>query len=133
MASKESSDSYKNLADFCDDQIAKMMNGQTGTGKNGAWTGTAEVHERVLTEFTKARMRRIQDIINYQLFPFLIAKGYKLGGYEFKFYGLKDKKENTVDNKSYDEPRPARENEEGNDPLGFFGRARKVGKPAFPG
>lgn len=133
VSSKESSDSYKNLADFCDDQIAKMMNGQTDTGKNGAWAGTAEVHERVLTEFTKARMRRIQDIVNYRLFPFLVAHGYKLDGYEFKFYGLKDKKENTVDNKSYDEPRPARENEEGNDLLGFFGRARKVGKPAFPG
>ena len=78
VASKESSDNYKNLADFCDDQIAKMMNGQTGTSKNGQWTGTAEVHERILTEFTKARMKRIQDLINYRLFPFLVAYGYKL-------------------------------------------------------
>ena len=136
VASKESSDNYKSLADFCDDQIAKMMNGQTGTSKNAQWTGTAEVHERILTEFTKARMRRIQDIVNYCLFPFLIAHGYKLSGYEFEFYGLKSKKENTVDNKSYDEPSPAKTNErEREDPdynynkefdyLGFFAYAPK--------
>lgn len=125
VASKESSDNYKSLADFCDDQIAKIMNGQTGTSKNGQWTGTAEVHERVLTEFTKARLLRIQNVINYKLFPFLIAHGYKLSGYEFKFYGLKSKKENTVDNKSYDEPHPSRTNEgEEQGFLGFFGRAR---------
>ena len=136
VASKESSDNYKSLADFCDDQIAKMMNGQTGTSKNAQWTGTAEVHERILTEFTKARMRRIQDIVNYSLFPFLIAHGYKLSGYEFEFYGLKSKKENTVDNKSYDEPSPAKTNErdredpdynynEEFDYLGFFAYAPK--------
>lgn len=127
VASKESSDNYKGMAEFCDDQIAKMMNGQTDTGKNGAWSGTAEVHERVLTEFTKARMKRIQDLINYKLFPFLILKGYPLKGYEFRFYGLKHKKENTIDNKSYDEPSPAKENKKGeNASLGFFGRARRL-------
>lgn len=127
VASRESSDNYKNLADFCDDQIAKMMNGQTGTGKNAQWTGTAEVHERILTEFTKARLKRIQDIVNYRLFPFLMAHGYKLDGYEFRFFGLKDKQANTVDNKSYDEPDPAKSNEEGKerDFLGFFAPARK--------
>ncbi|MCD7838844.1 MAG: hypothetical protein LUG65_08030, partial [Clostridiales bacterium] len=91
-----------------------------------AWAGTAEVHERVLTEFTKARMKRIQALINYKLFPFLILKGYPLKGYEFRFYELKYKKENTIDNKSYAEPSPAKENEKGeSEVLGFFGRARK--------
>ncbi|RGP09279.1 phage portal protein family protein [Parabacteroides gordonii] len=128
IASKESSDNYKSLADFCDDQIAKMMNGQTGTSKNAQWAGTAEVHERILTEFTKARLKKIQDIINYRLFPFLIAHGYNLTGYEFQFFGLKNKKENTVDNKSYDEPDPSKSNEpspEDESFLGFFGHARK--------
>lgn len=122
VSSRESSDNYKSLADFCDDQIAKMMNGQTGTSKNGQWTGTAEVHERILTEFTKARLKRIQDIVNYRLFPFLIAHGYKLGGYEFRFFGLKSKKENTVDNKSFDKPKPKDPEEaEERGVLGFFG------------
>ncbi len=107
VASKESSDNYKSLADFCDDQIAKIMNGQTGTSKNGQWTGTAEVHERVLTEFTKARLLRIQNVINYKLFPFLIAR---LQTQRLRVQVLRPekqkKKENTVDNKSYDEPHP---------------------------
>lgn len=127
VASRESSDNYKSLAEFCDSQIAKIMNGQTGTSENGAWTGTSEVHERVLTEFTKARLKRIQDIINYTLFPFLVAHGYNLKGYRFRFYGLKSKKENTVDNKSYDKPEPAKENDpekegdqEREDVLGFY-------------
>lgn len=128
VASKESSDNYKSLADFCDDQIAKVMNGQTGTSKNAQWTGTAEVHERILTEFTKARLKRIQDIVNYRLFPFLISHGYKLTGYEFQFYGLKSKKENTVDNKSYDKPDPSKDNDSEDEKSGwisFFGSARK--------
>lgn len=124
VASKESSDNYKDLADFCDDNIAKMMNGQTGTSKNGQWAGTAEVHERVMTEFTKARMKKIQDIINYRLFPFLVTHGYALDGYEFIFYGLKDKEENTVNNKSWKPDDPAKQQGQDGE-LGFFGLARK--------
>ena len=94
----------------------------TGTSDVKAWAGSAEVHERVLTEFTKARMKRVQDIINYRLFPFLVAHGYPLEGYEFLFYGLRSKQENTVDNKSLNEPDPARKNRDAaNRALGFFG------------
>lgn len=131
VASKESTDGYKNMADFCDDQIARLMNGQTATGKEGQFVGTAEVHERVLTEFTKARLIRIQNYINYNLFPFLIGHGYKLKGYELAFESLKKKKENSVDNKSFNQPSPAKTNEpdeekeEESDMLGFFGHARK--------
>ena len=129
VASKESSDNYKSLVDVCDDNIAKMMNGQTGTSKNAQWTGTAEVHERVMTEFTKARMKRIQDIINYRLFPFLIAHGYRLDGYEFLFYGLKDKEENTVDGKSWKPDDPSKESQSDRaDYLSFFELARKPAK-----
>lgn len=134
VASKESSDNYQNMAKFCDDQIAKMMNGQTGTSENGAWSGTSEVHERVLTEFTKARMKRIQDIVNYRLFPFLTTHGYPLKGYRFQFFGLKDKKENTIDSKRYDKPDTAEENHPDDNASrlsGFFGSARKT--QAFPG
>lgn len=127
VSSKASSDNYENLAKFCDDQIAKMMNGQTGTGDVKAFTGSAEVHERVLTEFTKARLKRIQDIVNYKLFPFLMAHGYKLDGYEFRFYGLQDKSENSVDNKSFNRPDPEKNGGSAeNRYLGFFGDARKA-------
>lgn len=114
---KESPESYSALAKACDEYISKMVNGQTGTSDVKAWAGSAEVHERILTEFTKARMIRIQNVINYELFPFLIAHGYDLEGYQFQFYGLRSEEENTVDNKSYDEPDPSKTNKDG---LGFF-------------
>lgn len=122
VASKASAENYHELAKACDEYIAKMMNGQTATSDVKAFTGSAEVHERVLTEFTKARLKRIQDTINYKLFPFLIAHGYKLDGFEFQFVGLRSQKENTIDNKSLNEPDPARRNEKDSktDALGFF-------------
>ena len=81
----------------------------------------------MLTEFTKARLKRIQDIVNYKLFPFLMAHGYKLDGYEFRFYGLQDKSENSVDNKSFNRPDPEKNGGSAeNRYLGFFGDARKA-------
>ena len=122
IASKASAENYHELAKACDEYIAKMMNGQTGTSDVKAFTGSAEVHERVLTEFTKARLKRIQDTVNYNLFPFLIAHGYKLDGFEFQFVGLRSKKENTIDNKSLNEPNTVRRNDKNpeTDALGFF-------------
>ena len=85
------------------------------------------MHTAIVIAIADLRVRGIQDIVNYRLFPFLVAHGYKLDGYEFRFYGLKDKKENTVDNKSYDEPNPAKRNNPDEDrAIGFFGKARKV-------
>ena len=73
-----------------------------GTSDVKAWAGSAEVHERVLTEFTKSRMKRIQNDINYKLIPFLTAHGYPLNDCEFGFYTLMNKSDNTVDNKKSD-------------------------------
>lgn len=121
VASTESAENYDKLALRCDEYISKLMNGQTGTSDVKAWTGTAEVHERVLTEFTKARLKRIEDFINYNLFPFLIAHGYQLEGYEFSFYALRSKPENTVDNKSLDEKNLAKKNQnKGQQATDFF-------------
>ena len=75
-ASRASSENFKDLATFCDDQIAKLMNGQTGTSDEKAFVGSAEVHERVLETFTEARLQRIEDMVNYKLLPFLRYHGY---------------------------------------------------------
>lgn len=75
-ATRASSENFKDLALFCDDQIAKLMNGQTGTSDEKSFVGSAEVHERVLETFNEARLTRIQDNINYYLLPFLAYHGY---------------------------------------------------------
>jgi hypothetical protein len=80
---------FLELIKLCDDEISKLVNGQTGTSDNKAWAGSAEVHERILNDFTFARLRRIQEEINFNLIPFLIRQGYThLVGTEFQFTEL---------------------------------------------
>lgn len=128
VASKESANNFETLASFCDTQIANMINGQSGTSNNQAWSGSAEVHERVLTEFTKARLKRVQDIVNYKLIPFLVYHGYPLADCKFKFYGLLNKEENTVECKRPNKPNTEGQESEADYNLasGFFDKARTV-------
>jgi hypothetical protein len=71
-------ENFRDLAQFCDDQIAMLFNGQKGTSDEQAYVGAAEVHERILNTFTEARLLNVQNIINYKLIPFLRAHGYDL-------------------------------------------------------
>jgi len=68
------------LAEFCNAEISKIMNGQTGTSDEKSFVGAAEVHERVLDDFTKGRLRNVQSVVNDKLIPFLIGKGWPLQG-----------------------------------------------------
>jgi hypothetical protein len=71
--------SFKEYADWADQAISILINGQSGTTMEQAYVGTAEVHERILNTYTKARMHRIQNNINYSLLPFLRRHGYPIG------------------------------------------------------
>lgn len=82
---------YKTKADFCDAQISKLINGQTGSSDEKAYVGSAEVHERILNTYTLARLQRIQNIINDRLIPFMTAKGFPLTGYKFQYTELLEK------------------------------------------
>lgn len=98
IASRASAENFKDMANFCDDQIAKLMNGQTGTSDEKSFVGSAEVHERVLDKFTEARLKRVQDIVNYKLLPFLQYHGYPITDKtSFSFPALKRKAEGTSD------------------------------------
>ena len=90
---------YKNLAKLCDEQLSKLINGQTGTSDNQAYVGTAEVQERVLNTYTKGRLQRIQRVINDKLIPFLIYHGYPIEGAKFQYVDLlkKEKIETVTD------------------------------------
>ena len=94
VASRAGAENFKNMALFCDSQISKLMNGQTGTTDEKAFEGSAEVHERVLDKFNEARLKRIQDIVNYKLFPFLQYHGYPITDKtSFSFPSLRRKAE----------------------------------------
>ena len=114
VASRASAENFKDMALFCDSQISKLMNGQTGTTDEKAFEGSAEVHERVLDKFNEARLKRIQDIVNYKLFPFLQYHGYPITDKTtFSFPSLQRKAEGSVSAKP-DKPEE-RKKEEGDE------------------
>jgi SPP1 gp7 family putative phage head morphogenesis protein len=76
---------YLEQARFCDEQLSKLILGQTGVSDKKSFVGAAEVHERLMNEYIERDMRWLENVINYQLFPFLISKGYALNGARFAF------------------------------------------------
>ena len=87
---------FKEMLKYCDEGIAMLVNGQTSTSDQKAYVGAAEVHERILNDYTLARMRRIQNHINDDLIPFLVRNNYPLDGTTFHFHDLmeEDKEKN---------------------------------------
>ncbi len=82
---------FKDMRDGCDSDISKLVNGQTGTSDEKSYVGSAQVHERILNDYTKARLRRIEYSINYCLMPFLLQHGYPIEGITYKFKDLLEK------------------------------------------
>lgn len=90
---------------YCDDQISKLINGQTATSDEKAWSGAATVQERVLEEISFARMRRVKYAVNNKLIPFLVAKGVTfLSGLEFDYAAIKDPKADRTPSPNPPEP-----------------------------
>jgi SPP1 gp7 family putative phage head morphogenesis protein len=97
-----SSDPYQIYLEFIkvnDEQISKIIGGQTMTADNGSSRSQAEVHERVLDSYVEADMRWLAFIINDNLLPFLIRKGItELEGHEFVWTYLQEKDKEQKDN-----------------------------------
>lgn len=91
---------FKDKIALCNEEVSKIINGQTGTSDMKAFVGAAEVHERVMEDFTIARLQLVVDEVKENLIPYLIAKGFPLEGYEFNYpylIRLKERKINGVD------------------------------------
>ncbi|PKQ69384.1 hypothetical protein BZG01_00150 [Labilibaculum manganireducens] len=69
---------YKDNVELCNKEIAKLINGQTGTSDEQAYVGSAEVHERILDQYTASRLRRLTNLINFRLHNFLRYHGYQI-------------------------------------------------------
>ncbi len=68
-------DVYLDNMKYCDSEVSKIINGQTGTSEEKAFAGSAQVHERVLEDITMSRLLLVQDEVNEKLIPYLIYKG----------------------------------------------------------
>jgi len=84
---------FNDYAKRCDQGLSILINGQTGTTQEKAYVGSAEVHERILNTYTKARLQRIQNHTNERLIPFLIGHGYPLQGAKIQFIDLEEREE----------------------------------------
>ena len=89
--------SFRHFVEDTDNYISILINGQTSTQDEKSYVGAAEVHERILNTFTKARMSDIQTLINERLIPFLISHGYPLKGAKFVYPELEDKEPDRQD------------------------------------
>lgn len=72
---------------YCEEKLAVLIGGQTGSIEEKAYVGSAQVHERILNEYMEAGVRREIYHINGELFPFLEKNGYKLDGLEYRYVG----------------------------------------------
>lgn len=79
-------------------EISKAILGQTMTMDDGSSKSQAIVHENVSDDIMQADADFLKDVINDDLFPFLIKHGWPLEGYEFDWddtytYSPKEMKE----------------------------------------
>lgn len=82
---KAQHDAYKDFMRFADDEISKIVFGQTMTADNGSSKSQAEVHEGVAEEYAASDQLRVESETNGQLIPMMIRNGFDLAGCTFKF------------------------------------------------
>jgi hypothetical protein len=79
-------DIYLQNINYCDDQLSKLINGQTAASDQKSFVGAAEVQERILNDYTVARLRAVKYAINFKVIPYLISQGFGfLNGLEFDY------------------------------------------------
>ena len=78
---------YQRLIDWCDEQIAYLISGETMTDKDGSSYAQANIHKGVadMTSFMDNLL--IEDVVNNQLIPKMIKLGFtELTGCKFEFF-----------------------------------------------
>lgn len=63
---------YHDFLLFLNEEISKIINGQTGTADAKAFVGAANVQERILNGYTERRIMDLVDYLNDTLLPYLI-------------------------------------------------------------
>ncbi len=70
--------SWKESIAYCDEQVSKIINGQTSSSDQKAFVGAAEVQERTMEDFTAARLQNIVDEMKETVLPYLRLKGFNI-------------------------------------------------------
>lgn len=84
-ASTSSAETFDLAKNSMNDEISKLIVGQTMTTENGSSRSQAEVHERVANDIVESDQRLVETVVNKQLLPKLTAMGWSFEGLEFKY------------------------------------------------
>lgn len=66
---------FNDMINMVNSEISKLILGQTSTMDEKAYSGSAEVHERVLDTYEEADEHFIMSELNYKLKPLLVKRG----------------------------------------------------------
>lgn len=84
---------YRNMLDYCDAQISKIMEGQTMTSDDGSSQSQANVHADVAAKALQFRTDRLLAVFNTQVVPFLVRDGFLPEGIELTVLEVEDTNE----------------------------------------
>jgi hypothetical protein len=71
---------FSELIKTCNDEISKIILGQTSTTSEKSFVGSANVHERILESYGENDEYFIENVLNNQLIPMLENLGIKFNG-----------------------------------------------------
>lgn len=84
------SDAYEvfdKLIERCNSEISKLIIGQTGTTDEKSYSGSANVHERILYMYKETDEKYLQSVFKYQLIPLMNKHGM---GFENLYIKIKE-------------------------------------------
>lgn len=76
------SDLYTKMVEMTNQEMSKLVLGQTGTTDEKSFVGSANVHERIMDSYNKKDEMFMQNIFTHKLIPFLNGHGFGLEGYD---------------------------------------------------
>jgi len=107
---------WKDNISLCNDEVSKIINGQTATSDEKSFTGAAQVQERTMDDFTMSRLQNIADEVNQNVIPYLIYKGFPLTGLTFDYPRVVSERERRIKGQPLATDAEPEPNEAKNDP-----------------
>lgn len=97
---------FNNIIERCNSEIAKLVLGQTGTIEEKAFVGSAQVHERVLQQYTDRDEKFMENLFQTHLIPFLNLHKFGFEGCSIQIapideLSLSDQIKNIIDLSKY--------------------------------
>ena len=88
---------FRNMLEYVDGQISKILEGQTMTSDDGSSQSQANVHANVAKLALRARLTDFMSFFNAQMVPFMVRDGFLPEGAKINYIEVEDTEQN-IDN-----------------------------------